>query len=178
MRVNASRSRDRARAGAAAASTAASTRSGARLPSIVTRHKLEGAVAEAALAWLNWHAQVRLEARMAPSVVVGVLADRLESELLRAGLAIAHVKVLDQAESGYVRVSLFGDGRAPAVDGVLDASPAMRHQLLVNARVVGQPEVLSRVVGECLRALGGEVPLMLRETFRPPPPRPERRVIT
>jgi hypothetical protein len=57
-----------------------------------------------------------------------------------------------QAESGYVRVSLFGDGRAPAVDGVLDASPAMRHQLLVNARVVGQLEVLSRVGGVPARA--------------------------
>ena len=41
MRVNASRSRDRARAGAAATSPASSMRSGARSPSIVTRHKLE-----------------------------------------------------------------------------------------------------------------------------------------
>ena len=41
MRVNASRSRDRARAGAVANSPASSMRSGARLPSIVTRHKLE-----------------------------------------------------------------------------------------------------------------------------------------
>jgi hypothetical protein len=63
-------------------------------------------------------------------------------------------------------------------DGVLDAAPARRHQLLVNARVVGDPEVLSRVVEDCLRALGGEVQLALREAFRPAPPRPERRVIT
>ena len=44
MRVNASRSRDRARAGAVASSPASSMRSGARLPSIVTRHKLKLAV--------------------------------------------------------------------------------------------------------------------------------------
>ena len=83
--------------------------------------------------------------------------------------------LLDQSESGYVRVSLCGDGRTPAVDGALDASPAARHQLLVNARVVGDPEVLSRVVGECLRALDGELQLVSREAFRPSPPVPERR---
>jgi CobW/HypB/UreG, nucleotide-binding domain len=133
------------------------------------------AEAEAALAWLNWHAHVRLDAPVAPAMVVGVLAEHLERELSAAGLAVAHVKVLDQAESGYVRVSLCGDGRTPAVDGALDASPAARHQLLVNARVVGDPEVLSRVVGECLRALGGELQLVSREAFRPSPPVPERR---
>jgi hypothetical protein len=104
-----------------------------------------------------------------------VLAEQLERELSAAGLAIAHVKVLDQSESGYVRVSLCGDGRTPAVDGALDASPAARHQLLVNARVVGDPEVLSRVVGESLRALDGELQLVSREAFRPSPPVPERR---
>jgi hypothetical protein len=134
------------------------------------------AAAEAALAWLNWHARVQLEVPVTPSMLVDVLADRLERELPRARLVVAHVKVLDQTESGYVRVSLGGDGRAPAVDGVLDASPAVRHQLLVNARVVGDPEVLSSVVGECLRALGGHLELERQEAFRPAPPRPERRV--
>ena len=79
------------------------------------------------------------------------------------------------SETGYVRVSLCGDGRTPAVEGALDASPAARHQLLVNARVVGDPGVLSRVVGECLRALGGELELVSRDAFRPSPPVPERR---
>jgi hypothetical protein len=143
---------------------------------LVTLDYRRYAAAEAALAWLNWHARMQLEVPLAPSMLVGVLADRLERELSRTGLAVAHVKVLDQTESGYVRVSLCGDGRAPIVDGVLDASPAVRHQLLVNARVVGDPEVLSRVVGECLRALGGHVELERKEAFRPAPPRPERRL--
>jgi hypothetical protein len=142
---------------------------------LVTLDYARYAAAEAALAWLNWHAHVRLDAPVAPAMVVGVLAEQLERELSAAGLAIAHVKVLDQSESGYVRVSLCGDGRTPAVDGALDASPAARHQLLVNARVVGDPEVLSRVVGESLRALDGELQLVSREAFRPSPPVPERR---
>src|SRR4051812_35105210 len=125
------------------------------------------AAAEAALAWLNWHAQVEFEAPTPPVVVAGALGDSLELKMSRAGLAIAHVKVLDQTESGYVRVSLSGDGRGPAVDGVLDASPAMRHQILINARVVGDPDVLSHVVGQCVRALSGEVQSVLREAFRP-----------
>ena len=133
------------------------------------------AEAEAALAWLNWHAHLRLDAPAAPAMVVGVLAEHLERELSVAGLAVAHVKVLDQSETGYVRVSLCGDRRTPAVEGALDASPAARHQLLVNARVVGDPGVVSRVVGKCLRALGGELELVSREAFRPSPPVPERR---
>ena len=143
---------------------------------LVTLDYARYAEAEAALAWLNWHAHVRLDAPVAPAMVVGVLAEHLERELAAAGLAVAHVKVLDQAESGYVRVSLCGgDGRTPAVEGALDASPAARHQLLVNARVVGDPEVLSHVLRECLRALGGELELISRESFRPSPPVPERR---
>jgi hypothetical protein len=134
------------------------------------------AAAEAALAWLNWHAELELETPMPPVLVVGALADRLENQLAGAGLLIAHVKVLDQAESGYVRVSLCGNGRGPAVDGALDASPAKRHQLLINARVVGDPEVLSRVATECVRALSEEVRSVRREAFRPAAPRPERRV--
>lgn len=134
------------------------------------------AAAEAALAWLNWHAQVELEAPIPPAVLAGALTDCLETELARASLAIVHVKVLDQADSGYVRVSLCGDGRAPAAEGVLDASPTVRHQILINARVVGDPEVLSRVVGECLRSLAGDVRSVRHEAFRPAAPRPERRV--
>jgi hypothetical protein len=133
------------------------------------------AAAEAALAWLNWHAHVRLDAPATPAMVVGVLAEHLERELAAAGLAVAHVKVLDQADTGYVRVSLCGDGRTPAVEGALDASSAARHQLLVNARVIGDPEMLSRVVAKCLRALGGELQLVSLEVFRPSPPVPERR---
>ena len=134
------------------------------------------AAAEAALAWLNWHADVELEAAMPPVLVVGALADRLENRLASAGLPIVHVKVLDQSGSGYVRVNLCGDGRGPAVEGTLDASPARRHQLLINARVMGEPEVLSRVAGECVRALAGQVRSLRREAFRPAAPRPERRV--
>ena len=48
--------------------------------------------------------------------------------------------------------------------------------MLINARVVGDPEVLSRVVGECLRSLAGDVRSVLHEAFRPAAPRPERRV--
>jgi hypothetical protein len=135
------------------------------------------AAAEATLAWLNWHAQVELETAAPPAMVAGALADALEGELPREGLAIAHVKVLDQAVSGYVRVSLCGDGRPPTVDGALGASPTRTHQLLINARVLGDPEALSRIVGQCLRSLAGELRSIHREAFRPAPPKPERRVI-
>jgi hypothetical protein len=142
---------------------------------LVTLDYTRYAAAEAALAWLNWHTHVACETAVAPACLAGALADRLEVDLAGAGLAVVHVKVLDQARSGYVRVSLCGDGRAPALEGTLDASPDARHQLLVNARVIGDPEVLSRVVGECVRAAARDVRSVLHEAFRPAPPRPERR---
>jgi CobW/HypB/UreG, nucleotide-binding domain len=136
------------------------------------------AAAEAALAWLNWHAEVDLDPPMSPTMVVGAVADRLRAALVRAELPIAHVKVLDQTASGYVRVSLCGDDREPVVDGRLDAPAVVRHQLLVNARVIGDPVVLSRVVSECVRSVVGDVTSVLHEVFRPAAPRPERRVTT
>ena len=54
------------------------------------------AAAEAALAWLNWHAHVEFERPLPPAFLAGALADRLEVDLARAGLTVVHVKVLDQ----------------------------------------------------------------------------------
>ena len=114
---------------------------------------------------------------MPPAFLAGALADCLEIELARAGLAIVHVKVLDQAGSGYVRVSLCGDGRAPAVEGALDASAASRGINSSSTRASsGIPRCSRASSVECVRALAGDVRSVLREAFRPAPPRPERRV--
>ena len=82
--------------------------------------------AEAALGWVNWHATLRLKQPLSPAVVVGALSEQLDEALTAAGLSIVHVKVLDQADTGYVRVSLTANGEAPTLDGTLDASARTR----------------------------------------------------
>jgi len=131
--------------------------------------------AEAALAWLNWQVRIDLAAPQSPAVVVGALSERLEHAITRAGLEIVHVKVLDQAPTGYVRASVCAPGEEAMPEGALDASPCTRHDLIINARAVGDPARLSRAVSDCLEMLGGRVALMTREAFRPSPPTPERR---
>ena len=135
----------------------------------------ESHVEEAALAWLNWQACIELASPQSPAVVVGALTDRLEHAVTAAGFEIVHVKVLDQAPTGYVRASICAPGDTPTVDGVLDASPCTTHDLIVNARAIGDPARLSRVVSDCLQRLGGRVEQIAREAFRPSPPAPERR---
>ena len=131
--------------------------------------------AEAALAWVNWHVRLDLDEAELPAVVVGQIADALDEGLGAAGMAAAHVKVLDQAPTGGLRASLIARGEAPQIDGRLDASPATRHDLLVNARAFGDPEALSRIVGAALAPFGVAATIERREAFRPSPPRPERR---
>ena len=133
------------------------------------------AEAEAALAWLNWRVRLELPAPEPPIVIVGRLMDAMDESLRAAGMAAAHVKVLDQAPTGWLRASLTALGQDPQVDGARDASPAVRHDLLVNARAFGDPETLSAIVGAALALVGGVATVERAEAFRPAPPQPERR---
>ena len=133
------------------------------------------AAAEAALAWLNWQVDVMLATAMSPATVVGVLTERLGRALRAAGQRVVHVKVLDQTPAGYVRAHLCSAEDESVPEGMLDASPTMQHHLLVNARAIGDPQVLSAAVAECIRDLGRARSKKL-EAFRPLPPRPERRL--
>lgn len=133
------------------------------------------AEAEAALAWLNWRARVDLESPQSPAVVVGALTDSLETALDDAGMSVVHLKVLDRAPTGYVRASVCAPDAEPVVEGALDASPASWHDVMINARAIGDPARLSRLVAEALDAIGTRVEVTSNEAFRPSPPKPERR---
>jgi hypothetical protein len=62
------------------------------------------------------------------------------------------------------------------VEGNLDASPASRHELLVNLRGKGEPARVRQVVEEQLRRLQGRVLDARLDCFSPAAPKPERRV--
>ena len=126
--------------------------------------------AEASLAWLNCRAAVKLTTPLSPALVAGPLLDRLDQALSAVGLRIAHLKLMDETPTGYLKAGITGNGEEPSVEGILDASPTPVHELLLNVRAAGEPDVLRRVVEEQLAAIPGSVELRSIESFSPAPP--------
>jgi hypothetical protein len=85
---------------------------------------------------------------------------------------IVHLKVMAQSESGYVKAAVCGSGQEPAVEGMLDASPAAEHDVLVNLRALADPEALQKKVQSAIGALDAQVEWRLLQCFRPLPPVP------
>jgi hypothetical protein len=134
------------------------------------------AEAEAALGWLNWHATLRLDRALSPAQVVGPFLDRLDETLTGEGIAIAHLKVLDQSPAGHIRASLCRNKEEPMVDGMLDAAPAREHQLVLNLRACGSPDQLRAALQEATAQLPGAANVLHFECFLPAPPKPQHRM--
>ena len=132
--------------------------------------------AEARLGWLNWQASVRLKTPLSPPMVLGPLLDRLDEILTQEGVEIAHLKAFAQAATGHVKASICANGEEPSVEGMLDASPAREHTLLLNLRAAGDPAVLERAAGQAVAEVPGRVVVTHRECFRPSPPVPRHRI--
>ena len=125
------------------------------------------AQAEAALAWLN----VRVTAHATPPIsapmLIGPLLDRLEPQI-----RIVHLKLFTQSDAGYLKAALIGNGRQPAVEGALDASPSGQHDILLNVRALADPESLRAIVEREFAALPVRVEWKHIECFRPAAPVP------
>jgi Ni2+-binding GTPase involved in maturation of urease and hydrogenase len=134
------------------------------------------AQAEAALAWLNLSCNLVPAVPLSPALIIGPLIDRLDMALTAAAIPIVHLKVFDRSATGWLKAAVCANGEEPKVEGNLDASPAGRHELVVNLRAKGDPEVVRRTVEEQLRPIEGQVLDVHLECFSPAPPMPERRV--
>jgi len=132
--------------------------------------------AEAALAWLNLSFVLEPATALSPALVVGPLLDRLDEKLTSAGISIMHLKIFDNSPAGWLKAALCANGEEPRVDGILDASPASRHEVLVNLRAKGDPSQVRGIVEQQLRELKGNILEECLECFSPAPPKPERRV--
>jgi len=132
--------------------------------------------AEAALAWLNSSVQVKLELPLSPALLIGPFLDVLQTALTSQGLRIVHLKLGDNSPSGYLKASIVSNAEEPLVQGMLDASPAELHQLLLNVRAVGDPATLRRIVEEQLGKLSGKIEIRNMQCFSPAPPKPEHRM--
>ncbi|MFP5265934.1 MAG: GTP-binding protein [Acidobacteriota bacterium] len=132
--------------------------------------------AEAALAWLNAKASIDLRNPASPAFVLGPLLQSLDADLTAARIQTVHLKAIVQAETGYVKAAMLANGQDPAVEGILDASPARHHELLLNLRAVGRADSLKEIVQRNLMAVDGDASSVSISCFHPAPPHPERRV--
>ena len=132
--------------------------------------------AEAALAWLNLSFTFEPPAPISPALAIGPFFDGVQQALTVARIPVAHFKIFDRSSSGWLKAAACSNSDEPAVEGNLDASPASRHELLVNLRAKGDPTQVRRLVeGELQRIAGKKLDLKL-DCFSPAPPKPERRV--
>jgi hypothetical protein len=145
---------------------------GARLIEVDYRQYAD---AEAALGWLNLHAEVELGRPLSPASLAGPLLDDLDRALTAAGISIAHLKVFDRAASGFIKASICANGDEPVPDGDLLAEPERRHELAINLRAIADPDELQSIVRRALAGIAGSVDVKHAGAFRPAPPRPEHR---
>jgi len=132
--------------------------------------------AEAALAWLNLSFTLEPDEPVPPALAVGPFFDGVQRALTDARIPIAHFKAFVRSSTGWLKAAVCANDEAPAVEGNLDASPAARHEVLVNLRARGDAAVVRQIVEEQLgRIEGNKLDLQL-ECFSPAPPKPERRV--
>jgi hypothetical protein len=112
---------------------------------------------------------------LSPANLIGPLLDDLDAALSAAGLRIVHLKLIDYSVSGYLKASITQNGAEPGVEGMLDASPAATHELLLNVRATGQPETLREIVESQMARICGDLEIRKMECFSPAAPNPERR---
>ncbi len=133
------------------------------------------AEAEAALGWLNMHAQVDLVTPLSPSLLCGPLLDSIEAALTQAGIKIAHLKILDRTSAGWIKASICTNRAEPVPEGDLLADPDIHHEFALNLRALAAPEQLEKIVSASVARLEGALRITHFRAFSPPAPRPEHR---
>ena len=132
--------------------------------------------AEAALAWLNLSFIFEPATPLSPAMTVGPWMDHLDEALTKAGISIVHLKMFDRSATGWLKAAMCANGEEPTVEGNLDASPANRHEVLLNLRAKGTPAEVRAIVEQQLQRLEGRTFEVNLSCFSPAPPRPERRI--
>lgn len=134
------------------------------------------AEAEVALGWVHVRAELAAEPPLSPSMVAGPVMDAIAERLDQAGIAVVHAKLLDQSESGALKVSLVSGGSEPIVEGDMLAEPSTHHQLLLNIRALGDPEAIRDILLLSLSERFPTAAVTHSAAFRPSPPKPTMRV--
>lgn len=132
--------------------------------------------AEAALVWLNLQVRIEPSLPSSPAMILGPLLDHLDQEFTAKNVSIVHLKGIIDSPTGFLKAAMCANGQEPAVEGSLDASPASRHELLLNLRAVGSAQQVRDIVEHELDRIDGKLTGLHVDCFHPAAPQPERRV--
>ena len=137
---------------------------------------------EAELGWYNGAADVAAADAFALDALLTDVIGRLKESLAGEGYEAAHLKAVGVADGGFGVANLVsGEGpvtlSAPSDRTVPTGGSA---ELILNARVAGDPEVLQRLANDAVRAacdaIGASVALRDEAAFRPGRPVPTHRM--
>jgi Ni2+-binding GTPase involved in maturation of urease and hydrogenase len=136
---------------------------------------------EAALGWLNATWTINDKTSTPGDVAIAKLADSIRQELANHGLEPAHVKLLLRADGMESMANIVASGRRPEVRQARQARQehAGRHELLINARVQGEPDrvrnCVERAVANVAAAHGLDLDAAVCRSFAPARPEPVHR---
>lgn len=134
------------------------------------------AKAEAGLGWLNCRFRVQNTTPVSPAMLVGPLLDGLDEAFTANRIQIVHLKIIDDAPSGFLKAALIANGQEPEIEGDLTASPSSLHDVLLNIRAVADPAALQNVVLEQIKRVQGSVEVESFQCFSPAAPKPQWRL--
>lgn len=132
--------------------------------------------AEAALVWLNLQARIEPKVPCSPAMVLGPFLDRLDRSLTAQKISILHMKAIVDSTEGFVKAAQCANGETPEVEGDLAASPAARHELLLNLRALGSAAKIRSTVERVAAEIDGAAGRPRIDCFHPAAPQPERRI--
>jgi hypothetical protein len=132
--------------------------------------------AEAALVWLNLQVSIEPTVPSSPAVILGPLLDRLDRKFSANNISIVHLKAIVDSPTGFLKAAMCANGQEPAVEGALDASPALHHELLLNLRAIGSSEQVREIVEREIHRIEGKLTDFHLDCFNPAAPKPERRI--
>ena len=137
---------------------------------------------EAELGWYNGSADVAATDPVALDALLTDLVGRLKESLAAADCEVAHLKVVGLADGGFGVANLVS-GAGPvtlSAPSGRTVAPGGTAELVVNARVAGDPDDLRRMVGDAVSAACGAVAataaLRDERAFRPGRPVPTHRL--
>lgn len=132
--------------------------------------------AEAALVWLNLQVSIEPRIPCSPATVLGPLLDHLDAAFTASHISVVHLKAIIDSPAGFLKAAMCANGQQPTVEGALDASPAAKHDLLLNLRALGPAPQVREIVEQELDQMDADLMDLHIDCFHPAAPKPERRL--
>jgi hypothetical protein len=133
---------------------------------------------EAELGWLNSSSTIEADNPFSLDALVLSVIQKLKTELAALDAEVAHLKAIGLSETSFSVANLVATGQAPELS-LASKIQTLRTDLIVNARVALDPQILEQkvraVVSGVVASLPGRVDFRQTQSFRPGRPMPTHR---